>query len=1026
MTQYVINVSRKKLHLQLFGPPAVFRGEEPVTGFVSHKASALLFYLATTGQSCNRDMLASLLWGESPEEKARKNLRDVLFNLRPLVGDYLIISRQTVSLDQEAPHEVDVVRFATLLKELGDLKSGSLSAAAMIFLRDAVDLYRGEFLEGLHISQAPDFETWLFEERTKLHQLVVQSLHSLTNYLTQQGNTALGIKYASRLLALEPWREETHRQLMQLLVWSGQRSAALAQYETCRRLLRENLKIEPEPETRQLYESILRGDLILAHTSLPSGETISTRSAAHNLPASLTRFVGREADLAEILDRLLDADCRLMTIVGPGGVGKTRLALQVVYKLFASQPPEVMPFMDGIYLVPLAAVEQYELHRSLTAVTNFNPIAAAIADALQLSLRDPEAPTSRIQNYLREKEILLVMDNFEHLAAAASYLTSLLAAAPRLKVLVTSRSRLNVRGEQVYLLEGLPFPTDMADALSWQGYGSVQLFFQTARAVDANFRLTPAEETAVVRICQLVNGLPLGIELAASWVRVLSCQDIVQELEQNLRFLSATMRDVPERHRSLWAVFSYSWNMLTAEEQQAMRRLSVFRDGFTREAAAEVADVPVSVLMKLIDHSFVRRMTGVMGKPRFEILEVLRLYAAEHLQQNPGEGMATHGRHQDFFIAFLRQAESRLQNEEQRLALEEIGEEIGNIRAAWRWALLQQDVTAVNEGLMSLFDYYDMRSRFQEGQDVLQRATAMVEAVAPASEEIQLVWGRLLARQGWFTFHVGRYGEALRLLQQSVALIRPLSSPPDLVFSLNYQGAVHYHLGDNTQAEALCQEALALSETSNYEAGQGIALNILAQIAFRAGDYETSQAYSQRSLEIVTRLGNPWSRAYSLSNLAQVAFARHAYDEAKRLNLVILEIREEMGDVRGIAMCLEMLARTAVAQDHLSDARTLYQRSLYLYREIGNQRGVISTLAGLGRLALQQEADETACAYFADALQRAFQLKNVPDLLAIAAGLVGALYRMGQRETAVTLERLLAKDPLPLPQLADLLQKLPK
>ncbi|NJN54824.1 MAG: AAA family ATPase, partial [Anaerolineae bacterium] len=360
---------------------------------------------------------------------------------------------------------------------------------------------------------------------------------------------------------------------------------------------------------------------------------------------------GRDADLAEIVGRLLNADCRLMTIVGPGGVGKTRLALQAVRELLLEKEALTV-FADGIYLVRLASVEQNEINRSLTAVTNFNPVAAAIADALQLTLRDPEAPTSRIQNYLREKDILLVMDNFEHLAAAAAYVTALLAAAPRLKMLFTSRSRLNVRGEQVYLLEGLPFPTERADTLAWQGYGAVQLFLQTARAVNAGLTLSAAEETAVTRICQLVNGLPLGLELAASWVRVLSCTDIVQELEQNLRFLSATMRDVPERHRSLWAVFSYSWNMLAPEEQQAMRQLSVFRNGFTREAAEAVTAVSLPALLKLIDHSFVRRVSGATGKPRFEVLEVLRLYAAEHLQQNPVEGLATYGRHQDYFIAF--------------------------------------------------------------------------------------------------------------------------------------------------------------------------------------------------------------------------------------------------------------------------------------------------------------------------------------------------------------------------------------
>jgi predicted ATPase/DNA-binding SARP family transcriptional activator len=1012
MAQNAEKTAVQKLNITLFGIPSVQMNGETVTGFISNKAAALLYFLAITGQRQTRESLTNLFWGEFPEGRAKSNLRDVLSHLHQLLGDHLEISRQMVGLNESAGCMVDVRRFEALLKEIEQgLQHNLLPPVTITILREAIDLYRGDLLDGFHVSQLPDFEMWLLVERARLQQQALQALQLLVENLTLQGDTAQSMQYARRLLALEPWREETHRQMMQLLVWSGQRSAALAQYEACRRILAESLGVEPERETRELYESILRGDVILAQTvtsarsTSPTTNTLSFKPTPHNLPAQLTRFVGREADLAELAARLHDPDCRLLVLAGPGGVGKTRLALQVAQRLL----PEMeagMIFRDGIYQVRLASIEQHDVERNLVAPGSYNPVAAAIADALQLTLTDPEAPASRIQNYLREKEMLLLMDNFEHLTAASSYLTALLTIAPGLKMLVTSRSRLNVRGEQVYLLDGLPFPGETADTPAWQGYSAVQLFLQTAQALDAGFTLIPEDKTAVIRICQLVDGLPLGLEMAASWVRVLACSEIVQELEQNLRFLRAAMHDVPERHRSLWAVFTYSWNMLTPEEQRALRLLSVFRGGFTREAAEVVTDTTLTILTSLIDRSFVRRLGNGADKPRFEILEMLRLYAAEHLQQNPAEGTAAYDRHCDYFMAALQQQEVRLQGEEQRLALAEIGREIENIRTAWRWSVVQQDVAALNRGLRSLFDYYDMRCRFQEGRDAFQRATTAVQTTDLAERETTLVYARLLARQGWFTFHVGRYTEARQLLQRSMELVRPLNAPEDLIFCLNYQGAIHFHLRQDRQAHLLCQEALNLSQENEYQPGAGISLNILSQIAYRAGDYEAAQRYGQQSLAIVTELGNPWSKAFSLSNLAQVAFARQEYDEVHRFSQTILEIREAMGDVRGMAMCLEQLARTAVAQQHPNHALTLYQRSLALYRDIGNPRGIISTLTGMGRIAWQQDGHDLSQAGLAELLQQAITMKDLPDVPALLSGLGLALREMGEEETAVTLENV--------------------
>lgn len=1000
-------VPQQKLMITLFGRPCIYLEGEEVTGFVSNKASALIYYLAVTRQPCSRHKLAGLLWGDFTEQKARKNLRDVLSNLRQILGPYLIINRNDVSLNGDAPIEIDVESVDFTIQDVERLVSSYLSPAKVALLTEVVELYQGEFLEGFHIAHAPDFEIWQVAERARYQNLAIRALHSLTEYATRQGNTTLGLKYATELLVLEPWHEETHRQIMKLLVWSGQRSAALAQFEACRRILADNFGVEPEFETRQLYERILRGDLILTETTMAS-DAPPIKPFTHNLPSLLTPFLGREAELVDVIDRLRDPGCRLLTLVGPGGVGKTRLAIQAAQTILTDHGVE-KDYSDGVYFVRLASVENPELDVSKHVSDEYNPVAATIADAFDLSLTDPDAPVSRLLNYMREKRMLLLIDNFEHLLAYADYLAILLAAAPGVKMLVTSRVRLNLRGEQLFMVDGLPFPEEASDQASWEDYSAIQLFLQTARSVNPGFVVTSDEITAVNRICQLVDGLPLGIELAATWVRVLSCVDIHQELVKNLRFLNVSMRDVPERHRSLWAVITYSWNMLSAQQHQILRQLSVFRGGFTREAAAFVAEASLSDLSGLVDFSFIRSSNN---RPdfRFEMLEIIRLYVAEQLQQKPAEGTAVFNRHCDYYLNFVQSYSEKLQNSDQRVALDALSVEMENIRVAWRWAVLQQDEKQLAKGLPGLFDYYDMRSRFQEGLDAFQRAVDAVKVIELKSVEVKILLGKLLARQGWFCFHVAKFTEAKDFLEQSVAMLRPLPDPYALIFSLNYRGAVYFHLEMIEAAKASCEEARQLSQNVEDGYGAGIALNILSQIAYREGDYDMAQLRGQESLAIVTKLDNPWSKAYSLSNLAQVAFACEDYEEVKKLSQTILSIREEMGDLRGMAMSLALLAHTAVAQHEFEEASDLYQRSLDIYREIGNQKGIVSSLIGLANTAEQQGNFGIATVNYTDALKRAIKINNLPELKEIGEGLLETIRAQGDIDKAQQLEKLMSVD----------------
>ena len=980
-----------QLTVCLFGNPSMEIDGEPVKGFISNKAAALVYYLAATGRAHRRDVLATLLWSEFEDARAKKNLRDVLSNLRQVVGEYLVITRQVVELNPDAPLAIDVATFGAGAALDGGM-DGQLTDASLSLLREAVDVYNGPFLDGFYLTQAQGYETWMLAERTRFGQLVTQMLHRLVTHFMQKQAYALAMTYAGRLLTLEPWREEAHRQMMLLLAWSGQRTAALNQYEACSRVLQKELGVEPEPETALLHEKILAGEIgsqMMELDAYPDNKIVQL----HNLPVQLTDFVGREMELAKLTETLQRPPTRLVTLSGPGGVGKTRLAMQAAHQLLPLADAGEL-FADGIYFIPMAAVETAD------SDSTFNPLVTAIADALQLSFvaLASEDFVTQLHSFLREKEMLLLFDNFEHLVDTATFLIDLLQAAPGLKLLVTSRGRLNVRGEWVQMLGGLTYPAEAtADPSQWPSYSAIQLFMQTAQSVEPDFVLALTDETAVIRICHFVAGLPLGVELAATWVRFLSVSEIADEMEQNLGFLASPLRDMPERHRSLRAVFDYSWNLLAPEEQHVLSQLSIFRGPFGREAAAMVAGASLPLLASLVDGSLVRRLVSEQGQVRYELLEILRQYVAEKLSQNADEAYQGRERHCEFYLNLLADYQADLQGGHQPEALQAISQEIENIRAAWRWATSQKSLPVIDRAMTSLFHFYDMRSRFAEAEDLFRRTAEMGHAVTVLSPtaENQLVWGKLLARQGWFTFYLGQQREAQRLLTESLAILRPLSEPSALPFSLNYLGAVEYYLGHYDVAQALCQENLTLTQQLDDRYGMAIAHNIAGLIAYRQKQYDTARHFSQQSLAIAQEIGNRWSMGFSLAYLGNVAYVLGDYAEADALFRQGLAIAEDMGDPRGIARCLNRLARTAVALDQDEGAQKLYERSLALYREIGEQFGMTTSLSGLGRVACQQRAWQQAKDHYNEALQRAWDIHAMPRVIDILQEMAELLAELG-------------------------------
>lgn len=700
-------------------------------------------------------------------------------------------------------------------------------------------------------------------------------------------------------------------------------------------------------------------------TPVESETVIRPLTFAYNLPPQPTLFVGRERELAEITRYLGDPACRLLTLTGPGGIGKTRLAIQSAQN--AVELPELGPqtFPHGVYFVSLAPLSSIDF------------LVATLADALQFTFFSGEDLEEQLLSFLRQKQLLLVVDNLEHLMQAAGLLAKILLHAPSVKIMTTSRERLSLRGEWVMEIQGMTFPRvqnrvvpvpqslsdtsmvlreETAVSYGWETYGAVQLFMQSAKRIVSDFVPTEKEIMPIVQICQLVEGIPLAIELAASWVHVLSCEEIVSEIQATYEFLATTWRDMPERHRSLQAVFNYSWELVSDKERDVIRKLSVFRGGFRREAAAQVADATLMTLSGLVDKSFLYRKSGGTDNTavRYEMHDLLRQYAEEKLNADPAEKEATLDRHCRYFADFVNRREANLTGGKQTQTLEEMGEEIENIRAALRQALNGRR-EELEKFIEPLFLFYEIRSWSQEGEEtfrLLAQEFQREQQLEP-SEKTEILWAKTTARRGTFDHRLGFYPKAGDLLQESLTVFQRYEIHAEIAFALNQLGYVAYRLGDHAEAQKRTEESLELSQRMGNRRHVAESLRNLAEIAELRGKYEEAKQFSQQSLQISQELDNRRGAAASINHLGYLAWRLGQYKEAEELCLESLTLCQELGDRRGIAMSYKNLGNIACDTGQFQEARQNYLKGLRISEEIGYKWGIAAFLNNLGNVALE-------------------------------------------------------------------------
>ncbi|MGE5139486.1 MAG: ATP-binding protein, partial [Rudaea sp.] len=799
----------------------------------------------------------------------------------------------------------------------------------------------------------------------------------LANYCELQGDFQGARRWAARQLEIDAWREEAHRQIMRVLAAQGDRSGALVQYENCRRILARDLGIEPSAETRTLYDQIKRGEP-MAQNAQP----VRPGPALTPLPVPGTPFIGRERELDEIEQQLSDPACRLLTLVGPGGAGKTRLALQSAVNLKDK-------YANGAAFVPLAQIDSVDL------------IPAAIANGVGLAFSGSQDPKVQVLNFLRTRELLLILDNVEHLQEGAEFFRELLDQARDVQVILTSREPLNLLGEWVFEVGGLDLPAADAET-DLEQWSAVALFLQRAQRAHVGAILGAEQQQTVARICRLVGGMPLAIELAAGWVRTLAPEEIEQEIERNVDFLTGTMRDLPERHRSMRAVFDHSWRLLGPEEQSVLARLSIFRGGFQRDAAEAVARASLPLLSTLINKSFLRRLPS----GRYDLHELVRQYAAERLRENSEEEAAARDRHSEYYVTFAANLENELKGPGQLEALAEMTREMENIRNAWRHAVMQRRIEWIRMPIRAFWSIDEMRGWFQEGQALFGWAGDELQPVSdsPGSNgrDWQVLLSQIRSKQGWFAVRLGKREVARQLLEASTATLRSLGAKIELVHSLHHLGVLQWQAGDLEGARASFLEELAVAteiqdpwEIALANGNLGIATQSLGEKREALERFETA-------LNDYRRIGDQRMVAVGLFYLGGIQGELGMYGPAQESLRGSIERGTVVGEPWLLGMALSALADVLVqSKGDLREAVGLYRKSLMLFEQVGERWSTIVTLNQLGAALFASHRDDEAGEVFRRALALATQTQLMPGILNALAGMAEWHLKKGRCETAL-------------------------
>jgi predicted ATPase/DNA-binding SARP family transcriptional activator/uncharacterized protein HemY len=1003
-----------RLRITLLGAFQATLDGESLTAFGTDKARALLAYLAVESHRPHRrEHLAGMLWSNQTEKKALHNLRQSLSTLRKVIKDqksippYLLVDRDSIQFNPKSSYWLDTSDFISSLSQglPQNLQGQTQRRSNIRRLKHAVSLYQGNFLDQMILRGSPLFDEWAILQREMLTRRAIEAMCLLIDYHERRSEFEQASKIAEQIVALIPWEENGHRIVMRILAQARQWSAIEVQYQSIVRYLVEDLGVEPSDETTALMENIrahAKEDLALPPrlTSYPA-----------NLPLETTPFVGRETELKELSDLIAKPDCRVITLTGPGGIGKSRLALEMARE-------QTGLFEDGVFFVPLSSVN------------NIDFVTTSIAEAIGFSFYTSNSPMTLLTDYLRQKKLLLVLDNFEQLLTnadlALNLITNISASAPGVVILITSRQPLNLRIEQVIEVSGLAYTVgdnrNISDAFERDEHiSALQLFNQVALRVNPKFSLESYQEQ-VIRICQLVEGLPLGIELSATWIRWYSPHEIASQIEKDLDFLATSMRDIPHRHQSLRTVFNHSWHLLSEDEKVIFQQLTVFQGSIWRGAAVEITGATPDQIITFVEQSLLHQTAD----ERYIIHNLLHQYASEKLSLRPEINRATRDSHCNYFANLIKSHETALHSSNPVQAQNILSAEIENIRSSWRWASKQKNISAIAQAARGLGRFFDMNSWFTEGRDAFSSTAKAIQDLSLQNDVNLKVWAIITTQTGWFEVQLGNYQAAVTLLEDLLPKLEKKNLCLESSSAYNVLGSAVYELGELDKAKSYFSEGLSLANKVKERSQSAMALNYLGNIARIQGEFTKACQRYEDSLAEYQQLGDKWGSAKVLNNLGSMVAISGDYKEAEQYFRDSLSIRRKLEDQAGIAGCLHNLSNIAyiakdfqktkqlrlecleICQDigftwgltstlkHLGDvekalknlpqARKYYLESLEISKISKNRRSTAFTLSSLGNLAVLQIKFREAKQYYANALIIANELELTPLIIDIIIG----------------------------------------
>ncbi len=970
------------LKIELIGTVVISKDNQAFSLSRAKRIEALLVYLAVEhARPIRRETLLGLLFPESTETQARTALRQTLRRLRQQLAEdaaapYLLVEKASLQFNKESDFQLDIHQFEEAIRGCAAHQAPGQAysytdncAACVASWQEAIALYRGDFLSDFYLADCVEFEQWAEGIRAQLRQQIQTVLQRVITYWTLRNDYASAIRYARQLVLLDVWNEAAQRQLINLLAQSGKRTQALGQYEQLFNLLNVELGVEPEPQTIALIERIRA-----AQTERP-----------HNLPSDLPSFVGRQADLAALHKQLAQPDKRLITVVGGGGMGKSRIALAIGRQIIDQR---FGPFIDGVFFVSLVEVDAAA------------QLPHAIADALDLTFEGGRSAEKQLFAHLRDKAMLLILDNFEQLAetTAPSFLNRLLQANKQTKLLVTSRIQLHLSAAWTYELTGLPVPpadfvpvaapgtTALPLHIDPQQHAALSLFIDRAARAMTGFAFEindRAEQLAMLKICRLVEGQPLALELAAGWVRMMSCEQIAAEIERTIDLLQTRQQDVPDRHRSMRAVFDSSWQLLTEQHRQLLAGLSLFRGDFNLAAAVEICQTTPFELIALVEHSLLQRHS----KDRYRMHELLRQFSAE--KRTPTQSTTLGNQHATYFVRFTEQFNDMISSGSQAAALEAIHTEITHIRAAWHWVTAAGNVTAVDQLLYIFGAYFLVRSNnsrdglamYHTGLHDLTAALAQTDA-PPVGADKTLC--ELMSRVGNYYYDLDQFEQAEKMLQSALNYSLKAGNVDATISCYTSLGYIARLQGRPLDALAYLQEAVMLSRQEKDQHYEGFAYLGMGAANIALGNHDAAERDLATASTLFSQLNYQFGLMHTLRWQGILAQQQGLFAEAQYLFEQSLTICQTVGNAMGQALVYNNLSALALMQEDAESAQQFSQQSLEI--DAQNETPIIQaeSFRNLGMAHHSQTNFDTSYRYLNDALTVASTANVMPLTLSIA------------------------------------------